>query len=323
MGEGWHERAGERARGSRWRCAAAGRSAARGATAYVTLEPCSHHGRTPPCTEALIEAGVARVVYAIADPNPQVAGRGAHARAGRHRGRQGLLEAEAEELNAGFLKRMRKGTPFVRVKLGMSLDGRTALANGASQWITSEAARADVQRWRARSSAVLTGIGTVLADDPPLNVRLPEVATTAAARGAGCERCARRRRRRLFTRWRAGGRIHEGRAVARRGTAAAEGRTRRNPCRRRQARPVRRAAQARRARSERGAGGSRADAHGRLRARRAGGRAAHLCGAEAARPAGPAAVDLPLLEDLQQAKSFAILDSQQVGSDLRLRMRPV
>lgn len=148
-------------------------SAAAGATVYVTLEPCTHHGRTPPCVDALINARVGRVVFAIKDPNPEVAGRGAGAltRAGIEVA-SGLMETEAEELNAGFLMRMRAGRPFVRVKMGMSLDGRIALANGASQWITGEAARNDVQHWRARSSAILTGIGTVLADDPRLNVRL-------------------------------------------------------------------------------------------------------------------------------------------------------
>src|SRR6185312_12585258 len=173
VGEGWHERAGEphaevnalRAAGPR----------AVGATAYVTLEPCSHHGRTPPCVEALIAARVARVIFALEDPNPRVSGRGAEAL--RRTGvivASGLMAAEAAQINFGFLKRMRSGRPWVRVKLAMSLDGRTALANGASQWITGPAAREDVQHWRARSSAILTGIGTVLADDPRLNVRLPD-----------------------------------------------------------------------------------------------------------------------------------------------------
>ena len=175
VGEGWHERAGEphaevnalRAAGPR----------AVGATAYVTLEPCSHHGRTPPCVEALIAARVARVIFALEDPNPRVRGQGAQAlrRAGIVVD-SGLLAAEAAELNPGFLKRMRCGRPWVRVKLAMSLDGRTALAHGASQWITGPAAREDVQHWRARSSAILTGIGTVLADDPQLTVRLPDPA---------------------------------------------------------------------------------------------------------------------------------------------------
>ena len=172
VGEGWHERAGEpHAEINALR--AAGPKAA-GATAYVTLEPCSHHGRTPPCVDALIAARPARVVFALEDPNPRVSGRGAEAlrRAGVAV-ESGLLATEAAELNPGFLKRMRTGRPWVRVKLAMSLDGRTALANGASQWITGPAARDDVQRWRARSSAILTGIGTVLADDPRLDVRLP------------------------------------------------------------------------------------------------------------------------------------------------------
>ena len=173
VGEGWHERAGEAHAEVAALQAAGGRAA--GATVYVTLEPCSHHGRTPPCVEALIGARVARVVYAVADPNPQVDGQGAaRLREARVRVEGGLLEAEATELNCGFLKRMRYGRPWVRAKLAMSLDGRTALANGASRWISSEAARQDVQQWRVRSSAILTGVGTVLADDPRLDVRLAE-----------------------------------------------------------------------------------------------------------------------------------------------------
>jgi len=172
VGEGWHERAGE-AHAEVMALEAAGAQAA-GATVYVTLEPCSHHGRTPPCVEALLRARVARVVYAATDPNPEVNGRGAAAlRAGGVAVEGGLLEHEALELNCGFAKRMREGRPWVRLKLGMSLDGRTALATGESRWITGEAAREDVQHWRARSSAILTGIGTVLADDPRLDVRLP------------------------------------------------------------------------------------------------------------------------------------------------------
>lgn len=173
VGEGWHERAGEphaeihalRAAGAR----------ARGATAYVTLEPCSHHGRTPPCAQALIEAGVRRVVAAMRDPNPQVAGRGIEClmQAGIHV-EVGLLAQEAHELNIGFVQRMTRGRPWVRVKTAASLDGQSALANGVSQWITGPAAREDGQRWRARACAILTGVGTVLADDPRLNVRLPE-----------------------------------------------------------------------------------------------------------------------------------------------------
>jgi diaminohydroxyphosphoribosylaminopyrimidine deaminase / 5-amino-6-(5-phosphoribosylamino)uracil reductase len=145
---------------------------ARGATAYVTLEPCSHHGRTPPCADALIAAGLKKVVVAMTDPNPLVHGGGlAKLRAAGIEVRSGLLQTQAETLNAGFAKRMRTGVPLVRVKLAASLDGRTALANGVSQWISNDASRADVQRWRARSSAVLTGVGTVLADDPQLTVR--------------------------------------------------------------------------------------------------------------------------------------------------------
>ena len=173
VGEGWHRRAGEphaevfalRAAGER----------ARGATAYVTLEPCAHHGRTPPCAEALIAAGVARVVMAVQDPFPQVAGRGsAMLRAAGIAVDTGLMREAARELNIGFFCRLERGRPFVRVKLAMSLDGRTALAGGDSKWITGEAARADVQRWRARSSAILTGSGTVMADNPRLTVRLAD-----------------------------------------------------------------------------------------------------------------------------------------------------
>jgi diaminohydroxyphosphoribosylaminopyrimidine deaminase/5-amino-6-(5-phosphoribosylamino)uracil reductase len=180
VGEGWHERAGQ-PHAERIALAAAG-EAARGATAYVTLEPCAHHGRTPPCTQGLIEAGVARVVAAMQDPNPLVAGQGlAQLRAAGIRTDVGLLEADAEALNPGFLKRMRSGLPFVRCKLAMSLDGRTAMASGESQWITGDAARRDVQHLRARSSAIVTGVGTVLADDPSLNVRL------AAQQLYGCD----------------------------------------------------------------------------------------------------------------------------------------
>lgn len=178
VGSGWHQRAGEphaevhalRAAGER----------ARGATAYVTLEPCAHHGRTPPCADALVAAGVARVVVAAEDPFPQVAGRGiGKLRAAGIAVDTGLLRDEARELNIGFFSRIERGRPFVRVKLAMSLDGRTALADGESKWITGEAARADVQRWRARSSAILTGSGTVLADDPRLTVRLGDDASHA------------------------------------------------------------------------------------------------------------------------------------------------
>lgn len=171
VGEGYHQRAGE-PHAERNALAAAG-DAARGATAYVTLEPCCHHGKTPPCTEGLLEAGVSRVVAAMVDPNPLVAGKGLAmlADAGVQTA-SGLLEQAARALNPGFIKRMAEARPFVRLKLGMSLDGRTAMASGESQWITGPQARADVQRLRARSTAILTGIGTVLADDPSLNVRM-------------------------------------------------------------------------------------------------------------------------------------------------------
>ncbi len=170
VGEGWHERAG----GPHAEvCALQSAGAeARGATAYVSLEPCAAHGRTPPCTAALLEAGVARVVYAVADPTPQMRGGGALLREAGLRVDGGLLEAEARELNVGFFSRYERNLPWVRVKLGASLDGRTALANGASRWITGPQARSDGQLFRARSSVVLTGAGTVLADNPTLNVRL-------------------------------------------------------------------------------------------------------------------------------------------------------
>ena len=173
VGEGWHQCAGEPHAEVNALNAAGYR--AQGATVYVTLEPCCHHGRTPPCTEALLKAGVTRLVAAMPDPNPQVAGRGlAMLREAGVAVECGLLEAEAQALNPGFIQRMTQGRPFIRVKLAMSLDGRTALASGQSQWLTGAAAREDVQRLRARSSAILTGVGTVLVDDPSLNVRLPE-----------------------------------------------------------------------------------------------------------------------------------------------------
>ncbi|WP_035340488.1 MULTISPECIES: bifunctional diaminohydroxyphosphoribosylaminopyrimidine deaminase/5-amino-6-(5-phosphoribosylamino)uracil reductase RibD [unclassified Dickeya] len=174
VGEGYHQKAGEphaevhalRMAGER----------ARGATAYVTLEPCSHHGRTPPCADALIAAGITRVVAAMQDPNPQVAGRGLHRlqQAGIEV-HHGVLMTQAELVNRGFLKRMRTGFPYVQLKLGASLDGRTAMASGESQWITSPQARQDVQRFRAQSSAILTSSATVLADDPSLTVRWDEL----------------------------------------------------------------------------------------------------------------------------------------------------
>ncbi|WP_433885451.1 bifunctional diaminohydroxyphosphoribosylaminopyrimidine deaminase/5-amino-6-(5-phosphoribosylamino)uracil reductase RibD [Pseudomonas vranovensis] len=184
VGEGWHVRAGEpHAEVHALRQAG---ELARGACAYVTLEPCSHHGRTPPCAEALVKAGVARVVAAMQDPNPQVAGNGLKrlADAGIEVA-SGVLEAEARALNPGFLKRMEHGLPFVRAKLAMSLDGRTAMASGESQWITGPAARSAVQRLRARSSVVLTSAESVLADNARMTVRAEELgldpATTALA----------------------------------------------------------------------------------------------------------------------------------------------
>lgn len=172
VGQGFHQRAGGphaevfalREAGER----------ARGATAYVTLEPCAHYGRTPPCALALLEAGVARVVAAMADPFPQVNGGGfERLRAAGIEVACGLMQAQARALNQGFLSRVERGRPWLRLKYGASLDGRTALASGESKWITGEAARTDVQRWRARASAILTGAGTVLADNPALTVRLP------------------------------------------------------------------------------------------------------------------------------------------------------
>ncbi len=174
VGEGFHLRAGEpHAEVHALRMAG---EKARGATAYVTLEPCSHHGRTPPCADALVAAGVSRVVAAMQDPNPQVAGRGLYRlqQAGVDVS-HGLMMAEAEAINRGFLKRMRTGFPFVQLKLGASLDGKTAMASGESQWITSPAARQDVQRLRAQSSAILSSSATVLADDPSLTVRWAEL----------------------------------------------------------------------------------------------------------------------------------------------------
>ena len=170
VGEGWHARKGGPHAEVEALGAAGGR--ARGATAYVTLEPCAHTGRTGPCAGALLEAGIARVVAASVDPFPEVAGRGfERLRAAGVSVEVGLMRDTARELNRGFLMRVEHGRPWVRVKLAASLDGRTALGDGRSAWITGEAARADAMRWRARSSAILTGIGTVLADDPRLTVR--------------------------------------------------------------------------------------------------------------------------------------------------------
>jgi diaminohydroxyphosphoribosylaminopyrimidine deaminase/5-amino-6-(5-phosphoribosylamino)uracil reductase len=171
VGEGWHRWAGE-PHAERIALAAAGERA-RGATAYVTLEPCCHQGRTPPCTEALVSAGVKRVVAAMVDPNPLVSGRGlARLREAGVEAESGLLESEAAALNPGFVKRMVQGLPYCRCKLAASLDGRTAMASGESQWISSEASRRDVHRLRARSSAIVTGVGTLVADDPSMTVRL-------------------------------------------------------------------------------------------------------------------------------------------------------
>jgi diaminohydroxyphosphoribosylaminopyrimidine deaminase/5-amino-6-(5-phosphoribosylamino)uracil reductase len=172
VGEGWHARAGG-PHAEPAALASAG-NAAHGATAYVTLEPCNHQGRTGPCSEALIAAGVARVVYALDDPNPKAIGGGARLRAAGIQVDCGLMAQESAQLNPGFLRRMRGGLPWVRVKLAASLDGRTALASGESRWITSKLARTDAQYGRARSSVVLTGVGTILADDPAMNVRVPE-----------------------------------------------------------------------------------------------------------------------------------------------------
>lgn len=173
IGEGWHEKAGEpHAEAHALRNAAANGADATGATAYVTLEPCSHHGRTPPCAEALVAAGIGRVVAAMRDPNPLVAGQGlARVAAAGIETACDLLENEARELNIGFVSRMTRGRPWVRLKAAASLDGKTALNNGKSQWITGPEARQDGHRWRARACAILTGIGTVRDDDPQLSVR--------------------------------------------------------------------------------------------------------------------------------------------------------
>lgn len=170
VGEGWHRQAGQpHAEIEALRIAG---DASRGSTAYVTLEPCAHHGRTPPCADALIAAGVTRVVVAMKDPNPLVAGRGLERlRAAGVRTECGLMNTEALDLNIGFVSRMTRGRPWIRLKVAATLDGKTALNNGISQWITGAMARRDGHRWRARACAILTGIGTVLADDPQLNVR--------------------------------------------------------------------------------------------------------------------------------------------------------
>ncbi|HEY9135656.1 MAG TPA: bifunctional diaminohydroxyphosphoribosylaminopyrimidine deaminase/5-amino-6-(5-phosphoribosylamino)uracil reductase RibD [Pseudomonadales bacterium] len=180
IGQGWHEQAGAgHAEINALRDAAGGNAdisgVAKGATAYVTLEPCSHHGKTPPCCEALLAAGVTKVVAAMEDPNPLVSGKGL-ALLKQHgvTTKCGLLEAEARALNPGFISRMTTKRPFVRSKMAISLDGRTAMASGESKWITGPAARADVQRWRARSDAIVMGVDTVLADNPSMTVRLED-----------------------------------------------------------------------------------------------------------------------------------------------------
>lgn len=174
VGQGYHVQAG--APHAEVHALAQAGALARGATAYVTLEPCAHHGRTPPCAEALVRAGVSRVIAAMQDPNPLVAGKGlAILRQAGIQVASGLCETEARALNRGFLSRLERQRPFVKLKIAASLDGKTALANGDSKWITGEAARADVQIQRAESCAVLTGIGTILADNPQLNVRIPTI----------------------------------------------------------------------------------------------------------------------------------------------------
>ena len=183
VGTGWHQKAG--APHAEVHALAAAGVHARGATAYVTLEPCAHFGRTPPCADALIAAGVARVVAACVDPFPQVAGLGlARLSAAGIATESGLMHAQARALNAGFFSRVERARPWLRLKLAMSVDGRTALANGLSRWLTGPQARSDVHKLRARACAILTGVDTVLADDPSLDVRLdatnlPELAVPA------------------------------------------------------------------------------------------------------------------------------------------------
>ena len=175
IGEGAHLKAGEPHAEvfAMHQAMANGHNYLKGADVYVTLEPCSHYGRTPPCAEALVKAGVARVIVAMQDPNPLVAGLGLEILKHHSIGiTVGIMETEARQLNAGFISRMTCGMPYVRSKIASSLDGRTALVNGESKWITGEAARFDVQHWRAQSCAILTGIGTVLADNPNLTARL-------------------------------------------------------------------------------------------------------------------------------------------------------
>ena len=174
VGEGWHEKTGGPHAEARALVQAS--AGAKGATAYITLEPCNHHGKTPPCAEALIKAGVMRVVAAMRDPNPGSKKGGDAIAAAGIDFESGLMEEEARELNIGFVSRMTRGRPWVRMKIAATLDGRTALSNGVSQWITGEAARKDGHRWRARACAILTGAGTVRADDPQMTVRDVETA---------------------------------------------------------------------------------------------------------------------------------------------------
>ena len=324
IGEGWHERAGE-AHAEIMALQAAGSSAV-GATVYVTLEPCSHQGRTPPCASALIEARVGRVVFAMADPNPRVNGQGARA---LHRAgvtvQSGLMEAEAMELNAGFIKRMQHGRPWVRVKSAMSLDGRTALANGKSQWITGEEARNDVQRWRARSSAILTGIGTILADDPRLNVRSDHASqpwrvvmdsllrTPPSARLFDIEGD-------VFISTTADFAVAETAARA----AALEKRCARVECMSRTPRTDLNAMLARLAELDVNevlveAGPTLSGEFVRQSL------ADELLVYVAPKLLGPQArplLDLPPLEDLSRAQQFEIIETRQLGADLRLRLRP-
>lgn len=174
IGEGWHQIAGQAHAevNALQNCI----QSPKDSTAYVTLEPCSHYGRTPPCVDRLIEADVARVVIAMQDPNPQVAGQGVEKlKTAGIDVAVGLMQQEAQALNPGFIQRMSSGRPFVRCKMAMSLDGRTAMASGESKWITGESARADVHRMRARSSAIITGIGSILHDDPQMNARIKDV----------------------------------------------------------------------------------------------------------------------------------------------------
>ena len=222
IGEGWHQRAGEaHAEVNALADARARGHDPRGSTLFSTLEPCNHNGRTPACTEAVIAAGVARVVVAMADPNPEAAGGAARLRAAGVAVDVGLLGSAAHELNIGFVSRVTRGRPWVRMKVAASLDGRTALVSGESKWITGEMARSDGHRWRARACAILTGIGTVLQDDPQLTVRA--VATPrqplrividrhARDAGVGASPCGRQRAHRD------GGRAQS--AVARRGRGA-------------------------------------------------------------------------------------------------------